>query len=161
MIIESVKLTDADEILSIYAPYVKDTLVSLETKVPEKEDFEKRIKDISSEYPYYVCRKNGKILGYAYASRYRVRDGYRFTVECSVYVSSDVHRQGVGTMLYEALFEELKKRGFHTALVVIVYPNEDSIAFHKALGFEEVGYFKEVGYKFGKWMDVVWLEKKL
>ena len=161
MIIESVKLADADEILSIYAPYVENTIVSFETKVPEREAFIKRVKDISAEYPYFVCRDNGKIIGYAYASRYRVRDAYKHTVECSIYVSGDIHRQGVGTMLYDALFDELKKRGYHIALAAIAYPNEESIAFHESFGFEKVGHLKEVGYKFDRWLDLVWLEKRL
>ncbi len=161
MVIECVKTTDADEILSIYAPYVKNTFVSFETKVPERDDFRKRVRDISAEYPYYVCRKDGKIIGYAYASRHRVRDAYRYSVDCSVYVSHDAHRKGVGRMLYETLFAELKKRGFHSAFAAVALPNEVSISFHKAMGFEQVGHFKEVGYKFDRWIDLVWLEKRL
>ncbi|MBE6550867.1 MAG: N-acetyltransferase [Ruminococcaceae bacterium] len=161
MIIESVKLTDADEILSIYAPYIEKTTYTFETKVPGKEEFRKRIEEISSVYPYYVCRDNGRIVGYAYASRYRVRDAYKYSVECSVYVADDVHRHGVGTLLYEALFSELKKRGYHAAIAAVTFPNEDSIAFHESFGFEKVGHLKEVGYKFDRWIDLVWLEKIL
>jgi len=152
---------DAEEILGIYTPYVTGTCVSFETEVPDLENFRERVRKISEAYPYLVCEFDGKVIGYAYASRHGERAAYKYSVNVSVYVSPEHQRQGVGRMLYLRLFELLLKRGFYTAYAGITVPNEKSEKLHRSLGFNLVGIYHNVGYKHGKWLDVMWLEKPL
>lgn len=108
MIIRPVKQTDAADILAIYATYVTDTAITFETKVPTLEDFSKRIETIQNDYPYLVCEVDGKVVGYAYASKHRERAAYRYSVEVSVYVAQDHHHKGIGKALYKSLFAALE-----------------------------------------------------
>lgn len=161
MIIRSVSTDDTADILAIYAPYVTDTAITFETEIPSLEEFSKRIESIQKDYPYLVCEVDGKIIGYAYASRYRERAAYRYSVELSVYVAQDYHHQGIGKALYERLFAALENYNFYSAYAGITLPNETSIGFHDSFGFSEVGTYHNVGFKDGKWLDVIWLEKPL
>lgn len=161
MKIRKALLADAREILDIYAPYIENTNISFELEAPEIEAFTARIKNISSSYPYLVCEVDGKIAGYAYASQHHERAAYRYCADVAVYVHGAYQRRGIGRALYEKLFEMLREQGIYTVLAVVVVPNAKSVALHKALGFREAGVFHNVGYKFGEWLDVVWLEKSL
>jgi phosphinothricin acetyltransferase len=160
-IIRPANLSDAEAILSIYAPYITGTCVSFETEVPQLDAFRERMRGIMEEYPCYVCEYNGKVVGYAYASKYAERRAYRFSADLSVYIAPEHHGKGVGRMLYEKLMSELFRRGFYTVYACVTAENEGSVSFHKALGFHEVGRFHNIGYKHGRWHDVVWLEKPL
>jgi phosphinothricin acetyltransferase len=159
--IRPASLSDAGAILRIYAPYITETCISFETEVPSLDTFRERMRGIMSEYPYYVCEHEGKIVGYAYASKYAERRAYRFSADLSVYIAKEYHGLGIGKRLYEVLIAELYRRGIYTVYACITAENTDSIKFHSALGFYEVGRFHNIGYKHGRWHDVVWLEKSL
>lgn len=161
MIIRPVHKEDAADILAIYAPYVTGTTATFETSVPTEEEFSKRIEKIQNDYPYLVCEVDGKVVGYAYASRHRERAAYRFSVEVSVYVALAHHHKGIGKALYERLFAALDDYDYYSAYAGIALPNEKSIGLHKSFGFTEVGIYHNIGYKDGKWLDVIWLEKPL
>ena len=152
---------DATVIQSIYAPYVANTSISFETEIPSVKTITERIKTMLSKYPYLVYETDSTIIGYAYASRYRDRAAYRFSADVSVYVAPEHHRHGVGKALYSKLFDLLIKQNIYTIYAAITLPNEASIGLHKSLGFHEVGVYQNVGYKHGKWLDVIWLEKPL
>ena len=113
-------------------------------------------------YPYIVAEKDGTILGYAYAGAYRTRPAYRSTVEDSIYVAPSAQGQGVGRALLAALLDECEARDFR--LIVAVIGDEDShgsIALHRSLGFELVGVFKGIGYKHGRWLSTVLMQRTL
>jgi phosphinothricin acetyltransferase len=160
--IRKAALADSAEILSIYAPYVTDTCITFETEVPTIDAFTARIENIMSNYPCLVYEENGKILGYAYASKHRERAAYQYSADVSVYVDQAYHRRGIGKALYAKLLEILMEQGrIYTAYAGIALPNEKSVGLHKTLGFKEVGIYHNVGYKFSKWIDVIWLEKSI
>ena len=104
---------------------------------------------------------NNKIIGYAYASKHRYRTAYQWSPESTVYLSPEVHRKGIGRILYETLFSLLKVQGYFNVYAGVGLPNEKSVGFHKALGFEEIGIFKKVGYKLGNWHDTHWFQLHL
>ncbi|HEM6341183.1 TPA: N-acetyltransferase [Streptococcus suis] len=159
--IQSAQIEDAADLVAIYAPYVENTAITFETVVPTVADFASRIEKTLKQFPYLVAVEEGQILGYAYASTYYARAAYDWTVELSVYVSREVRGKGIGSLLYAALEEELTARGFKNFLACIALPNPASIALHEKRGYEQVAHFKKVGYKFGTWHDIVWLQKSL
>ncbi len=159
--IRNAQVEDAANLVAIYAPYVEKTAITFETQVPTVEDFKNRIKKTMKKFPYLVAIEEGQIVGYAYASTYYARAAYDWTVELSVYVQKEARGKGVGTLLYTALEEELTTRGFKNFLACIALPNPASIALHEKRGYEQVAHFKKVGYKFGTWHDIVWLQKSL
>ena len=159
--IRNAQVEDAANLVAIYAPYVEKTAITFETQVPTAEDFENRIKKTMEKFPYLVAIEEGQIVGYAYASTYYARAAYDWTVELSVYVQKEARGKGVGTLLYTALEEELTARGFKNFLACIALPNPASIALHEKRGYEQVAHFKKIGYKFGTWHDIVWLQKSL
>ncbi len=152
---------DAAAMLAIYAPFVLDTAVSFEEEVPSVPDFAARVGAVLAEAPWLVAEREGRVLGYAYAGRHRARAAYRLTREVSVYVHPDYHRQGLATRLYNHLLERLGRAGFTTALAGITLPNPASLAFHRKFGFQVVGTYHRVGYKFGRYHNVLWLERPL
>lgn len=152
---------DAKEILDIYAPYIINTAISFEQVVPTLEEFEQRILDTVDLFPYLVYEEDGEILGYAYAGKHAVRHSYLYSVNVSVYVSENHQGKNIGKVLYTRLFEILTQQGYYTAFSAITSENEKSIAVHKKMGFEQVGYFKNAGYKFNRWLSLVWLQKEL
>ncbi|MGL6227466.1 MAG: GNAT family N-acetyltransferase [Thermoguttaceae bacterium] len=156
-----VKRSDIPEILDLYAPFVLDTPVSFEIEVPSICEFISRVEKISQQYPYLVCTVDDTVLGYAYASQHATRAAYRYDVQVSVYVQPEYHGTGCAGLLYQALFELLREQGYINAYAGITLPNERSVGFHKKQGFSEVGVYHQTGYKFQKWYDVLWLEKRL
>lgn len=167
MRIEKVIENDAEELLEIYAPYVKNTAISFEYEVPSVEEFQKRIRNISSKYPYIkAVDETGVILGYAYAGAFKTRAAYDWSVETTIYVRQDMRKNGVGRKLYEALEKSLVGMGILNMNACIAYTeNEDenltngSRHFHEKLGYSLVGTFHKCGYKFNKWYDMIWMEK--
>lgn len=147
---------DAKGILEIYAPYIKNTSLTFETEVPSVAAFAERISTYLHRWPWLVCEKEGKIIGYAYASQYRERTAYQWSVECSVYIHDDFHRLGIAKALYNELFEILKQQGFRNVYAVINLPNDKSVAFHESCGFTYFATYEQVGYKLGKWKNVGW-----
>ena len=156
-----VRAIDCARILMIYAPYVRDTALTFEVEVPTIEAFVERTERIASRYPYIVCEENGEIVGYAYASRHRERDGYRYDVDMSVYVAQGHQGSGVAAQLYERLLVLLERLGYYNAYAACVAVNERSRRFHEKFGFVLVGTHHKTGYKLGQWYDAVWLEKML
>lgn len=154
-------LADAEEILGIYAPYILNTPITFEDKVPDLAEFTQRMKSVLSVYPYIVAESPQGIVGYAYVSPHRSRSAYRWNVETSIYIAQGYQGQGLGTQMYKTLFRILSLAQIENAYACITYPNPQSIAFHKAMGFEEVGHFPKTGFKAGAWHDVVWLELKI
>lgn len=152
---------DANALLSIYAPYVEHTAITFEYDVPTIEDFTARIDNTLRKYPYLVAIKGNEILGYAYASAFKGRAAYDWSVETSIYVKTGCGRTGIGTALYQALETILKKQNICNLCACIAYPNPESIAFHESFGYRTVAHFHASGYKQGKWYDMVWMEKEL
>jgi L-amino acid N-acyltransferase YncA len=152
---------DAAAMLAIYAPLVRDTTISFETDPPSEDEFRDRVRRTSEWAPWLVAETEGRLLGYAYASRFRSRAAYDWTVEVTVYVHADARGRGVGRALYDVLLRVLRLQRFHRVLAAIALPNPASVALHERLGFTHAGTFKEVGRKFGRWHDVGFWELPL
>ncbi len=157
---------DAERLLEIYAPYVENedwsySDVSFEYITPSLEEFRGRITAISKDFPYIVLEKDGKILGYAYAHPYIQRAAYQWSAEVTIYLCTEGHGKGYGTLLYKALEEMLKLQGITNLYACIAYDNEASISFHGARGYAINGVFKQCAFKNGHWLDMVWMEKNL
>ncbi len=157
-------IDDLPRLTNIYNYYVEHTPTSFDVEPHTPEDRE------SSWFSHYkdeglhrllVIERDGEVAGYATSSQFRTRAAYNLSVETSVYLDHSQQGQGLGTALYAALFEELAKTPAHRAYGGVTLPNAASIALHKKFGFREVGIFNEVGFKFGKYYDVCWLEKDL
>lgn len=160
--------SDAAKLLEIYKPYIEKTAITFEYTVPTEEEFALRIKNIKRKYPYIVAVYENEIVGYAYASCFKDREAYDWSVETSIYVKNGVKRLGVGTTLYAKLEEILKMQGFLNVNACIAYTEtddenltNDSVYFHEKMGYKLVGKFSKCGYKFNKWYDMVWMEKFL
>ncbi|MEH2156398.1 arsinothricin resistance N-acetyltransferase ArsN1 family B [Nostoc sp.] len=153
--------SDALEMLAIYAPVVRETSISFEIDPPSKMEFEGRINNYQQQMPWLVCEINGELLGYAYATPYRTRAAYQWSVESSVYVDVESRRKGVAKALYTSLFGLLQLQGFYNVFAAIALPNPASVAMHEAVGFSPVGVFYRVGYKFNEWHDVGWWQLSL
>lgn len=154
MEIRPVKLEDAEQITEIYDYYIQNTHTTFETEPLTVEEMQERISRIIKDFPYLVAEENGEILGYAYASRFKLRQAYAHTVKVSIYVKNAAKQKGVGTKLYMELFDLLEEKNIHTMVAGISLPNEASVKFHERLGFSKVAHFKEIGYKLGRWVDV-------
>jgi phosphinothricin acetyltransferase len=152
---------DAEQVAAIYRPAVVDRATSFEYEAPGGAEMAERITRTLRRTPWLVAEAAdgppGRLLGYAYASMHMERDAYQWSVDVSAYVSASAHRRGVGRALYQVLFAVLRLQGFRNAYAGITLPNPASEGFHRALGFEPVGVYRRVGYKFGKWHDVAWL----
>jgi phosphinothricin acetyltransferase len=158
MLIRPATRVDVEAMLAIYAPIVRDSAISFELEPPTPGEFARRLDAVPQGAPWLVAESGGAILGYAYASKFRERAAYRFTVETTVYVRDDMRRRGVARALYAELFTQLRAAGFATALAVIALPNPASVALHESLGFRPVGVFHRVGFKFDRWHDTGWWE---
>lgn len=159
---------DAAALLSIYAPYVERTAITFEYDVPTREAFMERIAHTLLRYPYLVAEENGVISGYAYAGPFKERAAYDWAVETTVYVDKRSRGRGVGARLYQALEQTLAAQNVLNLNACIAYPGEndpyltmDSIHFHQHCGFVQVGRFHQCGFKFGRWYDMVWMEKSI
>ena len=153
--------SDAQAILQIYAPIVRDTHISFEQNVPAVGDIAARIEKTLTQYPWLVCEIDGRLAGYAYASAFRARAAYQWTAETTVYVHAEFQRQGVSRALYASLFAVLREQGYCSAIGVIALPNEGSVRAHEAIGFRKVGVLKNVGFKAGAWRDTGWWQLEL
>ncbi len=152
---------DSNSLRAIYKYYVEYTAITFEYNVPTKEDFFERVEKISGIYPYVVAEIDEKIVGYAYATRFRERKAYDWAVETSVYVDKKQQGKGVGKALYKTLLNLLEKQGFVMAYACVTSPNPASDAIHASLGFSKIGIFTNSGYKLETWHDTVWYEKQL
>jgi len=153
---------DAERICAIYNHYVANTTISFEEEPVLAADMARRMADVAAaKLPWLVLVEDGKLIGYAYATKWRARAAYRFAVESSVYLDKDHAGKGAGSMLYEALLAALRRRALHLVIGGIAQPNEASVRLHERLGFEKVAHFSEVGMKFGRWIDVGYWQLKL
>lgn len=154
--------SDAQAKSSIYNHYVINTAISFDEEPVSRERMVGRILEVrASSLPWLIAEESGKVLGYAYASKWRTRSAYRFSVEMSVHLQSGVLGKGLGSQLYEVLFNELEERGVHVVIAGIALPNEASISLHEKFGLKKVAHFEQVGFKFGKWIDVGFWQKVL
>lgn len=160
------ELKDAERLLEIYDYYVKNTAITFEYTTPTIEEFRGRMEKTMQKYPYLVAEKDGQIAGYAYAGAFVGRAAYDWSCETSIYLDKNARRCGIGKTLYAALEKELKKMGILNMYACIGYPdNEDeyltknSAEFHSHIGFVQVGEFHKCGYKFGRWYNMIWMEK--
>ena len=152
---------DAAELLKIYKPYVEKTAVTFEYEVPTIEEFAYRIEKTVAAFPYILAIKNDRIIGYAYAGRYRERAAYDWVVELSIYLDESERHRGTGTVLYKKLLSLLSLLNYQRAYACITSPNPKSIAFHEKCGFESIGIFPKSGYKFNQWYGIQWMDKSL
>jgi len=152
---------DAPACLRIYAPVVEQTVISFEIEVPAVEEMERRIADTLVQFPWLVLEEAGEVQGYAYGGIHRKRPAYQWSVEVSVYVAAEARGRGVGRRLYTALFDLLRRQGYATAFAGIALPNEGSVGLHEAMGFVPIGVFRNIGFKFGRWVDVGWWQLQL
>jgi L-amino acid N-acyltransferase YncA len=153
--------SDAAVCAQIYAPYVTGTAITFESEPPAAAEMVRRIATARSTHAWVVLEQEGRVVGYAYGGRFAPRDAYRWSCEVSVYMELDRRRTGGGRALYESLFARLAARGYRTAAAGMTLPNEASAGLHRALGFKDVGTFKSIGFKHGKWHDVAWLQRSL
>lgn len=160
--IRSATPEDAAAMINIYNPYVLASTVTFEEQAVTELQMAERIAQIQQEgLPWFVYLEQGEIIGYAYASKWRVRSAYRFSVESTVYLQQGFSGRGFGSQLYQALLAELTRLGFHLVIGGITLPNEPSIALHEKMGFTKCGHFQQVGFKFGQWRDVGYWQKQL
>ncbi len=161
LIVRLVKKKDLAEILEIYKPEILNGYATFEVELPTKTDMWSRIETILKDAPWLVAEHEGKVIGYAYASVFNGRYGYRFTRQVSIYVAPNLQNLKVGQALYSKLFDILEKQGYKNLLALIVKENPRSVHFHKKFGFQVAGEYKNVGYKFGKWRSIEFYQKTL
>ena len=145
---------DAPQICDIYNHYVRTTVITFEQQPVSVPEMQARIENTVAAYPWLVAEREGSLLGYAYATRWRSRAAYDHTVESTVYVADAARGSGIGRPLYIALLDALRRQAVHAVVGCIALPNPGSVALHEKCGFEKVGHFPQVGRKFGQWIDV-------
>ncbi len=146
---------DGEATAAIYNHYVAQTIVTFEEEPVQADEMRFRIDQVRSvSLPWLVAEQDGRVVGYAYASPWKPRSAYRFSVESTVYLTPERVRCGVGSTLYLRLLSMLQLRGIHSVVGGIALPNEASIAFHEKFGFSKVAHFRQVGFKFNRWIDV-------
>jgi L-amino acid N-acyltransferase YncA len=147
--------SDAEAISRIYNHYIRETIITFEEQPVSASVMAERIAEVTAAaLPWLVAERDGAIMGYAYASTWRERSAYRFSVETTIYLVPHCLGKGIGTDLYQKLLKQLKDLGLHMAIGGIALPNAASVALHEKLGFNKVAQFPEVGFKFDKWIDV-------
>ncbi len=154
MRIRRARTNDAEAILAIYGPIVRDSAISFEWEVPDANEMRRRIESIGAEYPWLVAEDEEGLLGYAYACTWRARAAYRWVPEFAVYVAERARRRGVARALMSELIERLRRAGYVALIGGVTLPNPASVGLHEALGFRPVAIFPSSGFKFGVWHDV-------
>lgn len=152
--IRSVKQTDAKAIANIYNEYVLNGTATFEIESISTHEMEKRIKDISTRYPYLVYEENGVVMGYCYAHAWKEREAYQYTLETTVYIATQYIGKGIGKQLMMELIEKCHQDGYYALIACITGGNKASVSLHLKLGFNQVSLFKKVGVKFGQRLDV-------
>ena len=160
---------DAAKIRKIYEPYVLNTAITFEYDVPSIQEFNIRIKNTLKKYPYLVAEDDTDIIGYCYASQFRSRIAYCHGAELSVYIRQDFRHKGIGKLLYTELEKLLRNQNVFILYAAISaterkdddYLTDQSLRFHKKEGFTETARHEKCGCKFGKWYDIVWMEKRI
>ena len=146
-------------VAGIYNHYVMNTHHTFETEPVSETEMAERISTAGGEFPFLVAIADGELVGYAFASQFKLRQAYEHSAEVSIYVKNDAKKKGIGTRLYDQLFREMEESLVHAFIAGIALPNDPSIRFHEKLGFKKVAHFEEIGYKLGRWIDVGYWEK--
>lgn len=164
--IRRAELKDAEALLSIYAPYVEQTAITFEYDVPTIEEFRERIVHITKKYPWLVGIVDDRVVGYAYAGAFKERAAYQWAVETSIYVDKKERGKGIGRLLHDSLEIALQEQGILNLNACISYLEQedeyltlDSVYFHQRLGYTQIAHFHKCGKKFGRWYDMIWMEK--
>ena len=159
---------DAEACLAIYTPYITDTVITYECSVPTCEEFASRIRNTLAFYPWLIAERDGAVVGYAYAGRFKPRAAFAWSVELSIYVAMDERHGGAGGALYRQLERCLAAQGIVNAYAYIVYPdhpdefaNYNSLEFHEHMGYELISVTREVANKFGRWYGLALVGKSL
>ncbi|MBS2098503.1 arsinothricin resistance N-acetyltransferase ArsN1 family B [Carboxylicivirga linearis] len=152
--IRPVKPADVQAICDIYNYYIENTFITFEEQKVTAEQMQERIDNVLQKFGWFVYEKEGEVIGYCYATGWRARSAYRFSVETTVYLKNGFEGNGVGTALYRHLIEDLIRKDIHSFIGGISLPNDSSVALHEKMGFQKIAHFREVGQKFNKWIDV-------
>lgn len=152
---------DVVPMLDVYGPYVRGTTITFEYTVPTEEEFRQRFETVTRKLPWLVWEEDGELLGYAYASLPFERAAYAWCAEPSIYLRPDARGRGIGRKLYTALEALLSQMGYQVSFAIITGENAASLAFHRSMGYEKCSELVKCGLKFGRWLDVYWLEKRL
>lgn len=145
---------DIEQVLALYNYYIRETTITFETEELSFEVFYKRVHDIMDRYPFLVYEEDGRILGYVYLAEFNSRAAYQWSADLSIYVDKDLRHRGIGGQLYQAIEKLAIDQGFVNIVSLITEENKNSVEFHKRLGFEFIGTFNQIGYKFGRWLGV-------
>lgn len=153
--VRAAHVDDADAIVCIYNHYITTSVITFEEQTLSATEMAQRITDVNAlGLPWLVAEKDGDVLGYAYATRWKPRIAYRYSVEITVYMAPGQAGKGTGTALYAELFRLLKARGVHAAVGGIALPNPASVALHEKVGMKKIGEFEQIGFKQGRWLNV-------
>ena len=156
--VRPVKESDAEVMCRIYNKYVAGTTITFEETPLHVDEMVSRVKNVTQDYPWLVYEEMERVIGYTYASRWKERSAYRYSVETGTYIDSDFVGKGIGTVLKGELLKALRGTSIHSVLCGIALPNQASIALCEKYGFVKVAHLKEVGYKLGRWVDVGYWE---
>ena len=160
--IRPVRESDAADIVGIYNTYVLETCITFETDPVQPAEMSRRIAEtLESSLPWLVAEASGQVMGYAYASKWKGRCAYRYSVESTVYLQPGQTGKGIGVRLYAALLDAIRACSIHTVIGGIALPNAASIGLHERLGFRKVAHFEQVGYKQDRWVDVGYWQRLL
>ncbi len=160
--IRDAKLSDSSALATIYNHYVTETAITFEEEPIQSEEMALRIEDVrSASLTWLVAKENGNVTGFAYAAPWKKRSAYRFSVEITVYVAPSYVGRGIGSLLVANLLSALQRLKVHAVIGGIALPNDTSVALHEKFGFEKVAHFKQVGFKFNRWIDVGYWERIL
>jgi phosphinothricin acetyltransferase len=158
-VIRPATTTDAEAIATIYNHYVRETIVTFEEEPVSAPEMAGRIEQVAADgLPWLVAEHGGELVGYAYATKWRERVAYRYSVESTLYLAPGADGRGFASQLYSALFGRLEAAGVHAVMAGIALPNERSIALHEKFGMTKVAHLREVGFKFDRWIDVGYWE---
>jgi L-amino acid N-acyltransferase YncA len=160
--VRAVQDADVDRVAGIYNHYVLNTTISFEEQAVAAADMAGRIAEAGSAcLPWLVAGRGDRLLGFAYASKWKGRCAYRHSVESTVYVEAGLQRQGIGSLLLGALLQDLARRSVHVVIGGIALPNAASVCLHERIGFVKVAHFRQIGFKFERWIDVGYWQKTL
>ncbi|MEU2347555.1 arsinothricin resistance N-acetyltransferase ArsN1 family B [Modestobacter sp. NPDC049651] len=159
-VVRPADVPDAAAVAAVYAPYVTGTAASFESEAPDAAELARRMLR-GPRLPWLVAERDGEVVGYAYAGPHGTRPGYRWTVDCSVYLVAGEQGRGTGRALYRRLLPEVRRLGYVTAYAGIALPNPGSVGLHESLGFTAVGVYRQAGFKLGRWLDVGWWQLPL
>ena len=158
VVIRSSHPADAPRICEVYNHYVRESIITFEELPVAEDEMAQRIATAAARLPWLVAEQDGAIAGYACATPWKLRSAYRYSVESTIYLAPEFTGRGIGSELYRALIAKLRDCDVHCVVSGISLPNPASVALHEKLGFQKIGQFREVGWKFGKWVDVGYWE---